>query len=140
MLACAPHTCSSHLLLITRARPQVRVSFDMSVVGNRYLDIFLTAGLSSHRAHHLLPYQKSGFANILSEEAISAACRNRGVPWEPTRSFPFQRLPSLIRHYFLSPPRGRLARAGLLRETFDRRALLWAAELVYYAFRGEGGI
>jgi hypothetical protein len=34
---------------------QVKNSFDMSVVGNQYIDIFLTAGLGTHRVHHVLP-------------------------------------------------------------------------------------
>lgn len=122
------------------AEHQVRVSFDMSVTGYRPLDLFLTAGLSSHRAHHVLPYQRSGFANLLSEPALQAACEKHNVPWEPTRSFPCERLPILLRHYFLSPPRGRLASVGLLRETFDVPTLRLAAELIFFAFLGEGGI
>ena len=112
----------------------------MSVTGWRYVDIFLSAGLSSHRAHHLLPYQRSGFANILSEAPIRAACEKHGVPWERTRSFPRERLPTLVRHYFCSPPRGPLAGVGLLRESFDVRAIKLAAELIVYGFVGEGGI
>ncbi len=45
---------------------QIQNSFDMSVVGNQYIDTFLTAGLGCHRVHHVLPGQRSGFANIVS--------------------------------------------------------------------------
>ena len=156
---------------------QVRVSFDMSVSGNRFLDIFLSAGLSCHRVHHLLPcapprphalrpcaccwnlrplryrectlgmfarwlrYQRSGFANILSEEAVKAACAKHDVKWERTRSFPRERVPLLASHYLCSPPRGsKSANAGLIGEMFDLSALRLAGELIFFGFLGEGGI
>ncbi len=34
---------------------QISNSIDMAVVGNQYIDCFLTAGLGCHRVHHLLP-------------------------------------------------------------------------------------
>jgi len=33
-------------------------SLDLKVIGNPYIDCFLSAGLSPHRAHHMYPYQK----------------------------------------------------------------------------------
>ncbi|MDT5225885.1 MAG: hypothetical protein QOG19_3292, partial [Mycobacterium sp.] len=45
---------------------QVENANDLMVIGNRYVDCFLSAGLSSHRVHHVLPFQRSGFANIVT--------------------------------------------------------------------------
>ena len=50
---------------------QLEEAYDLKVVGNRYVDCFLSAGLSSHRVHHVLPYQRSGFANITTEERVA---------------------------------------------------------------------
>ena len=45
---------------------QIKTAYDLTMVGNKYIDCFLSAGLSPHRVHHVLPYQRSGFANIVS--------------------------------------------------------------------------
>ena len=37
------------------AAQQICLSYDLSVVGNRWIDLWLTAGLSPHRVHHVLP-------------------------------------------------------------------------------------
>merc|ERR1711948_94206 len=49
------------------ARFQLLNTHDMHITGNPWVDCFLGAGLVSHRAHHILPYQRSGFANHFSE-------------------------------------------------------------------------
>ena len=49
------------------AAQQICLSYDLTVVGNRWIDIFLSGGLSPHRVHHVLPWQGSGFANLASE-------------------------------------------------------------------------
>ena len=60
----------------------------MSVVGNPYIDIFLTAGLGCHRVHHVVPNQKSGFSNIISEPAIKElATKEFGLEWVRTKNF-----------------------------------------------------
>lgn len=37
---------------------QIKNSYDLTMIGNKYIDCFLSAGLSPHRVHHVLPYQK----------------------------------------------------------------------------------
>jgi len=54
---------------------QVKNSFDMSVFGIPHIDTFLTAGLGCHRVHHVLPYQKSGFANIITMPVVQDVCK-----------------------------------------------------------------
>jgi len=68
----------------------------MTVTGNQYVDIFLTAGLGTHRVHHVLPGQKSGFANIISEPVIMEVCKEFKVEWVPTKNFVTERLPFLF--------------------------------------------
>jgi len=84
------------------AAQQVGTSYDLSVVGSRWIDVFLTAGLSPHRVHHVLPYQRSGFANIASELAVRRACEAVGIVWERPRHFLFERAPSIAKYLFLS--------------------------------------
>ncbi len=61
LMACPLPSRRPHAYPIPHGAPlQVRVSFDMSITGVRALDLFLSAGLSSHRAHHVLPYQVCG--------------------------------------------------------------------------------
>ncbi|WP_328475181.1 fatty acid desaturase [Actinoplanes sp. NBC_00393] len=87
------------------AAQQVCLSYDLSVVGNRWIDLFLTAGLSPHRVHHVLPYQRSGFANLASERAVREACEEAGIVWERPRNLLTERFPATIRHYLLAPPK-----------------------------------
>ena len=49
---------------------QIDTAYDLKVVGIRHVDCFLSAGLSSHRVHHVVPYQRSGFANIATEDVL----------------------------------------------------------------------
>ena len=77
----------------------------MWVTGNMYIDTFLTAGLGCHRVHHLLPYQKSGFANIITVPIVKEVWEEFGMKWEPTRNFVKDRLPVLFKYYILSPPK-----------------------------------
>ena len=53
---------------------QICLSYDLSVVGNRWIDLFLSAGLSPHRVHHVLPYHGSGFANLATEQTVREVC------------------------------------------------------------------
>lgn len=119
---------------------QVLVSLDMSITGCRFVDIFLSAGLSSHRVHHLLPYQRSGFANIVSEDVVRRMCLKHGIPWKSTRSFQYERLPLLLQQYLLQPPPGRLSTVGLVRETFDYQSIPYALKLIFLGFTGEGSL
>ena len=75
------------------------------MIGNRYVDCFLSAGLSSHRVHHVLPFQRSGFANIVTEDVMREEAAKFGVEWLPAKSSVTDRLPKLCRTYLLSRSR-----------------------------------
>jgi fatty acid desaturase len=85
------------------AARQICLSYDLSVVGNRWIDLFLSAGLSPHRVHHVLPYQGSGFANLASEESVREVCAQVGIAWERPRNLIFNRFPAVMKHYLLCP-------------------------------------
>eukprot|EP00450_Noctiluca_scintillans_P001900 CAMPEP_0194492814 /NCGR_PEP_ID=MMETSP0253-20130528/11233_1 /TAXON_ID=2966 /ORGANISM="Noctiluca scintillans" /LENGTH=464 /DNA_ID=CAMNT_0039333727 /DNA_START=38 /DNA_END=1432 /DNA_ORIENTATION=- len=82
---------------------QIQNALDTHITGNPYVDIFLSAGLSCHRTHHVLPYQKSGFSNIVSQEAVMKTCEEFGVKWEPTRNLVIDRILPLMIHYLFAP-------------------------------------
>lgn len=94
------------------AARQICLSYDLSVVGNRWIDLFLSAGLSPHRVHHVLPYQRSGFANLASERAVKEACAEAGIGWERPRNLITERFPAIIKHYLLAPTKRPLAKLG----------------------------
>jgi fatty acid desaturase len=85
------------------AARQICLSYDLSVLGNRWIDLFLSAGLSPHRVHHVLPYQGSGFANLASEDAVKEACAHVGIAWERPRNLIVNRFPAVMKHYLLCP-------------------------------------
>ena len=85
------------------AAHQICLSYDLSVVGNRWIDLFLSAGLSPHRVHHVLPWQGSGFANLASESSVRGACEQAGITWERPRNLILERFPAVIKHYLLCP-------------------------------------
>jgi len=74
---------------------------DLTITGNAYVDCFLSAGLSPHRAHHLFPYQRSGWANIYTTQYIKAAAEKCGYEWKAPANFWTDRCPSLTRSYLL---------------------------------------
>merc|ERR1712176_1133730 len=82
---------------------QVENALDTYITGIQCIDIFLTAGLGCHRAHHVLPYQKSGFANIASQDALIETCKEFNVPWAPKRNLVRQRLIPLAVKYLTMP-------------------------------------
>jgi Cytochrome b5-like Heme/Steroid binding domain len=85
------------------AARQICLSYDLSVVGNRWIDLFLSAGLSPHRVHHVLPYQGSGFANLATEDTVREVCTQAGIVWERPKSLFFERFPAVMKHYLLCP-------------------------------------
>jgi hypothetical protein len=85
------------------AARQICLSYDLSITGNRWIDLWLSAGLSPHRVHHVLPFQGSGFANLASESAVREACAEAGIAWERPRNLLFNRFPVVIKHYLLAP-------------------------------------
>ena len=120
---------------------QVEHANDLMVIGNRYVDCFLSAGLSSHRVHHVLPFQRSGFANIVTEDVLREESAKFGVEWLPAKSFVTDRLPKLCRTYLLS--RSRQAREqnwGFLREHLSPAALKESVNYVAGGFAGIGSV
>merc|ERR1711920_179049 len=85
------------------ARFQLLNAHDMHITGNPWLDCFLGAGLASHRAHHILPYQKSGWANHYSEQFIAEAAKEAGLPWLPAKNLFTEILPDIINRQLLVP-------------------------------------
>ncbi|WP_155763953.1 cytochrome b5 domain-containing protein [Mycobacterium asiaticum] len=120
---------------------QVQHANDLKVFGNRYVDCFLSAGLSSHRVHHVLPFQRSGFANIVTEDVLREEAAKSGVAWLPAKSFFTDRLPKLSRTYLLSPSREAKQRNwGLLREHLSLTAWKESANYVAGGFVGIGSV
>jgi Cytochrome b5-like Heme/Steroid binding domain len=120
---------------------QIENAYDLTMIGNKYIDCFLSAGLSPHRVHHVLPYQKSGFANIFSETIVQEEAQKWGLAWEQPQNFFTDRLPLLVQHYLLSP--SRMAEAqnlGLLQEHFHPQALRKTMTYIYEGFIGIGSI
>jgi hypothetical protein len=120
---------------------QIENAYDLTVVGNKYIDCFLSAGLSPHRVHHVLPQQKSGYANLASEEIVREAAAEFGVAWLPPKNFFVDRMPDLIKLYLLVPSfPARMNGYGLWREHFDPRALRECAAYMLKGFKGIGSI
>ena len=80
------------------------------MVGNRWIDIFLSAGLSPHRVHHVLPWQGSGFANLAAEDAVREVCAEVGIAWERPRNLILDRFPAVMKHYLTCPVKPSLLR------------------------------
>lgn len=93
------------------AARQICLSYDLSVVGNRWIDLWLSAGLSPHRVHHVLPWQGSGFANLASEAVVREACAEVGIAWARPRSLILDRLPAVMKHYLTCPVKPSFLRA-----------------------------
>lgn len=123
---------------------QIKNSFDINVVGNAYIDCFLTAGLGGHRVHHVLPGQRSGFSNILLEQAVRETCEEFNVPWVSAKNFLFNRLPQLFSFYIFTPMQpSRLEYkgfSGFLRENFSSEGLKRSIRPIYMGFKGIGAI
>ncbi|WP_256875032.1 cytochrome b5 domain-containing protein [Nostoc sp. C052] len=120
---------------------QIRNSYDLTMIGNKYIDCFLSAGLSPHRVHHVLPYQKSGFANIISEDIVREEAEKFNVVWSKPKNFFFDRLPILVTHYLLGPSRSaKENNFGLLKEHFHPQQLMTSAKYVIQGFLGIGSI
>ena len=120
---------------------QINQAYDLKIVGNKYIDCFLSAGLSPHRVHHVLPYQKSGFANIISEDIVREEAAKVGVTWFSPRSFFSDRLPTMAKHYLLSPSRSAKAqKLGFLQEHLQPQALRTSLNYLYLGFMGVGSI
>jgi fatty acid desaturase len=117
---------------------QINNSYDLTMIGNKYIDCFLSAGLSPHRVHHVLPQQRSGFANILSESIVREEAEKFGIEWVKPKNFFIERLPRLFNNYLAVP--SRLAKEnqfGIVKEHLHPQALFKTIE---YAFKGWTGV
>ncbi|WP_433195981.1 cytochrome b5 domain-containing protein [Nocardia sp. CA-107356] len=120
---------------------QIEQAYDLQVIGNRYVDCFLAAGLSSHRVHHVLPFQRSGFANIATEDVLREESAKFGVEWLPAKSFFTDRFPKLCRTYLLAPSHEAEERKwGFLREHCAPAALKTCAVYTVQGFTGIGTV
>ncbi|WP_040798413.1 fatty acid desaturase [Nocardia higoensis] len=120
---------------------QIEQAYDLKVIGNRYVDCFLAAGLSSHRVHHVLPYQRSGFANIATEDILREESAEFGVEWLPAKSFFTDRFPKQISTYLLAPSREAEEKNwGFVREHLSPTALKTCATYTVQGFTGIGTV
>lgn len=120
---------------------QIKNSYDLTMVGNKYIDCFLSAGLSPHRVHHVLPYQKSGFANIFSEAIVREEAEKFGIVWLQPKNFFFDRLPVLVKHYLGVPSRmAQEKNLGVLQEHCHPQALMTTLDYLIKGFAGIGSI
>ena len=120
---------------------QIKNSYDLTMIGNKYIDCFLSAGLSPHRVHHVLPQQRSGFANIISEDVVREEAEKFGVAWLQPKNFFFDRLPVLTKHYLGVPSRmAQEKNFGLLKEHFHPQALMTTLDYIIKGFAGIGSI
>ncbi|MHC5826033.1 MAG: fatty acid desaturase family protein, partial [Nostoc sp.] len=120
---------------------QIQNSYDLTMIGNKYVDCFLSAGLSPHRVHHVLPYQKSGFANIISEDIVREEAEKYNVVWLQPKNFFIDRLPILLKHYLLSPSRmAQENKFGILQEHLHPQQLLTSIQYIFKGFAGIGSI
>jgi hypothetical protein len=117
---------------------QINNSYDLTMIGNKYIDCFLSAGLSPHRVHHVLPQQRSGFANILSEDIVRTEAEKFGIEWLKPKNFFIERLPLLFVHYLAVPSRmAKENNFGIIKEHFHPQALI---KTIDYAFKGWTGV
>lgn len=100
---------------------QIINTVDSSYTGNVWLDCWLSAGLNTHRIHHVLPYQRSGYANILSEPVLRKIAKENGIEWQPTENFFVRALPRLLGKYVFGKP------------TFSQAKDIWAEHLSIHA-------
>jgi hypothetical protein len=120
---------------------QIEGSYDLTMIGNKYIDCFLSAGLSPHRVHHVLPFQKSGFANIISEDIVREEAEKFGVEWVQPKNFFRDRLPLLVDLYLATPSRmAQDKNYGLLKEHFHPEAFKTTVDYLVKGFTGVGSI
>lgn len=120
---------------------QIKNSYDLSMIGNKYIDCFLSAGLSPHRVHHVLPYQRSAFANIISEDIVREEAEAFDLEWLPPKNFFVDRLPILANTYLFSPSRmAHENNLGLFKEHLHPKALVTSVSYVFKGFVGIGSI
>merc|ERR1712113_867940 len=81
--------------------------------------MFLSAGLSPHRAHHMFPWQRSGYANVYCTPIVESVAKKMNLKWEAPRSLFGSRLPSIFKAYILGPVADPFARKVLYKDFID---------------------
>lgn len=120
---------------------QLENSCDFTMIGNKYIDCFLSAGLCTHRVHHVLPQQKSAFANIVSEDIVREEAEKFNVEWLKPQNFFLDRVPYLFTQYFASPSEmAKEKKLGIFQEHFHPQALKFSLEYIISGFTGFSGI
>ena len=120
---------------------QLEQAYDLKITGIRYVDCFLSAGLSSHRVHHVLPYQRSGFANIWCEDLVAEEAARFGVEWLPAKSFVADRFPKQVVTYLGAKSRTAQENDwGFFREHFSPTMLKTCADYTVKGFTGVGTV
>jgi hypothetical protein len=117
---------------------QIENSYDLTIIGHKYIDCFLSAGLAPHRVHHVLPFQKSGFANIISEDIVRSEAAKFDLPWLPAKNFFIDRLPITIDKYLNVP--SRIASEQNLNVWQEHFRLDAIKATIDYAMKGYTGI
>jgi len=116
---------------------QLANCLDLTITGNPYVDCFLSAGLSPHRAHHIFPYQKSGYSNVFSTPFVEGVAKKYNLKWEAPRSLFGSRLPSIFKAYILGPLADPFSRKVLYKDFVDEHTHL-APYLEVLKFIGLG--
>jgi len=120
---------------------QIQNSIDIAISGHLWLDLFLSAGLSPHRVHHLLPFQKSGFANLMCMDIVRKISKEFGAEWASPANFWLDRLPKIISKRLLSPAKLPSQKyTNLWQEHTCVEALKSTVEHVIVGFIGEGTV
>jgi hypothetical protein len=123
---------------------QIKHAMDLSMTGFPYVDNFLSAGLSCHRVHHVLPFQKTGFSNIYCLPLVKKIAEEQfNVKWEKPRNYWTQRLPQIINHNLVSGKRvlgGVKKYETFLQEHFGFEPLYTALRYMLVGWLGEGAI
>jgi len=122
---------------------QIHHAFDLNLTGFKYVDCFLSAGLSSHRVHHLLPFQKTGFSNIFSEDFVEKiAVEKFGIEWKKPKNYWTERLPIIIQHNLWASRviDGREKKETFYDEHVGFEPIFTSLKYVILGFLGEGAI
>lgn len=119
-------------------RYQILNAHDMTITGCKWVDIFLSAGLSEHRAHHVYPYQRSGFSNIHSTDILEEVAKIHKIKWEEPKNFFTYILPLIWKMYIWAPVADPLVRKPIYKSFYEEHTNL--AVYKYMAGYIAGGL
>jgi hypothetical protein len=111
---------------------QVQCTSEMVFTGNPWVDVFISTGQTCHAAHHILPFQKSGWSNVVVLPLVRALAEKRGVVWKAPVPFWSRLLPRYVSTVVTAPPTGGLTE-GFFEENMSLDALKLAAAYVMEA-------